>query len=239
MAGDAASVADMRGGAHRAFALALLASILLHALLLAALPRWRAPAEVPAPPPLTARLAEPPAPPALPAMAPVEDARPPPPAAARAPLRRPAPKPAPAAPPVQPVLSELALAPAAPLTPAAPGPVARIDPLPAAPPPADSDALETYRASVNAAATRFKRYPRAAIDNNWEGEVVVLLTIGADGRIAALRVRRSSGYEILDRQALDMFRNAKPFVPLPRELRGREFEVELRAIYSLKDQGSG
>ena len=237
MAGDAARVADMRGGAHRAFALALLASILLHALLLAALPRWRAPAEVPAPPPLTARLAELPAPPVI---APVEEARQAPPAtSARPRVRPPAPKPAPAAPPAQPVLSELALAPPAPLTPAAPGPVARIDPLPAAPPPAESDALETYRASVNAAATRFKRYPRAAIDNNWEGEVVVLLTIGADGRIAALRVRRSSGYEILDRQALDMFRNAKPFVSLPRELRGREFEVELRAIYNLKDQGSG
>jgi len=237
MASDAARVADMRGGANRAFALALLASILLHALLLAALPRWRAPAEVPAPPPLTARLAEPPAPPAI---APVEEARQAPPAiGARPRARRPAPKPAPAAPPVQPVLSEPALAPPAPVTPAAAGPVARIDPLPAAPPPVESDALETYRASVNAAATRFKRYPRAAIDNNWEGEVVVLLTIGADGRIAALRVRRSSGYQILDQQALDMFRNAKPFVPLPRELRGREFEVELRAIYNLKDQGSG
>ena len=243
MAGDAARVADMRGGAHRAFALALLASILLHALLLGALPSWRAPAEVPAPPPLTARLAEAPARPAPAPPAPVsveEDARPAPPAAAaRSPARRPAPKPPPAAPAAQPVASELALAPPAPPAPAAPGPLARIDPLPAAPLPAESNALEIYRASVNAAATRFKRYPRAAIDNNWEGEVVVLLSIGADGRIAGLQVRKSSGYEILDRQALDMFRNAKPFVPVPRALQGREFEIELRAIYSLRDQGSG
>ena len=240
MAGDAARVTDMRGGAHRAFALALFASIVLHALLLGALPSWRAPAEPPAPPPLTARLAEAPAPPAPAPPAPVsaeEDARPAPAAAAaRSPAGRAAPKAPPAAPAAQPVASELALAPPAP---SAPGPVARIDPLPAAPPPAVSDALETYRASVNAAATRFKRYPRAAIDNSWEGEVVVLLSIGADGRIAGLHVRKSSGYEILDRQALDMFRNAKPFVPLPRELRGRDFEVELRAIYSLRDQGSG
>ena len=239
MAGDAARVADMRGGAHRAFALALLASILLHALLLATLPPWRAPADVPAPQPLTARLAEPPAPPAPPASAPVEEARPPPSPAAPRPRRpAPQPQPAPAAPAVQPTVSAPVTPPVVPLAPAAPGPVARIEPQPAAPA-ADSDALESYRASVNAAATRFKRYPRAAIDNNWEGEVVVLLSIDAEGRIAALRVRRSSGYEILDRQALEMFRNAKPFVPLPRALRGREFEVELRAIYSLKDQGSG
>ena len=231
MAGDAARVADMRGGADRAFALALLASILLHALLLGALPSWRAPPELPAPLPLTARLAEAPSAPPAPVSV-EEDARPQPvvPApAARAAPRRAAPQPTPK--PVQPP-------PAAPSAPAAPEPLARLDPLPA-PPPAVSDALETYRASVNAAATRFKRYPRSAIDNNWEGEVVVLMSIGADGRIASLRVRTSSGYEILDRQALDMFRNAKPFVPLPRELRGQEFEVELRAIYSLKDQGSG
>ena len=92
---------------------------------------------------------------------------------------------------------------------------------------------------LNIAAARFKRYPRAAIDNNWEGEVVVLMLIGADGRIASLRVRSSSGYEILDRQALAMFRNSQPFVPIPPELRGRSFELELRAIYGLKDQGSG
>ena len=241
MAGDAARVADMRGGAHRAFALALLASILLHALLLAALPRWRAPAEVPALQPLVAHLAQPEPPPApVPAPAPttVEEGSLPQPPVARPQARRAAAQPTPK--PVQPPAAEPAPPPReAPSVPAVPGPLARIDPQPAAPPPAERDALETYRASVNAAATRFKRYPRAAIDNNWEGEVVVLLTIGADGRIAALRVRRSSGYEILDRQALDMFRNAKPFVPLPRELRGREFEVELRAIYSLKDQGSG
>lgn len=235
MAGNAARVADMRGGADRAFALALLASILLHALLLGVLPSWRAPPAPPAPLPLTARLAEPPAQ--------VEETRPPPPAtpppAARPQPTRAAPRraPPPAAPPALPV----AAAPAPP--PAAPAPaasLARLEPLPAPSAAApDADARERYRAGLNAAATRFKRYPRAAIDNSWEGEVVVLLTIGADGRIAALRLRTSSGYEILDRQALDMFRNAKPFVPLPRELRGVEFEVELRAIYSLKDQGSG
>jgi protein TonB len=237
MAGDAARVADMRGGADRVFALALLASILLHALLLGVLPSGRAPAEQPAPLPLTARLAEEPAPPAP---EPVAEVRKPAPPAAPAPVRRAAPKPAPAPVPVpQPVQLPI-VAPAAPVAPAAAGPLARVEPLPAPSAAApDADARELFRANLNAAATRFKRYPRSAIDNNWEGEVVVLMGIGADGRIASLRVRTSSGYEILDRQALDMFRNAKPFVPLPRELRGQEFEVELRAIYSLKDQDSG
>jgi protein TonB len=145
-----------------------------------------------------------------------------------------------------PVASEAtppAPAPAAAAAPASPGPVARSEPssvaAPAAPPGPDPGALDRYRLQLVTAAARFKRYPRSAIDNNWEGMVVVRMTIGADGRIAALGIKESSGHEVLDRQALDMFRIAKPFVLLPPELAGREFELELRAIYSLKDQPSG
>jgi len=239
MAGDAARVADMRDGANRVFGAALLASILLHALGLALLPSLQSLVVEVArgPQPLVAQLAQPPAP----QPAPIAQPRKPAPGPARPAVRRPAPEAASPL-PVQPPAAEPAPPPpAAPVAPAAPGPVARIEPLPAPPaaPPPEEDARPGYRDRVSDAAARFKIYPRAAIDNGWEGEVVVLMRIGADGRIAGLLVRKSSGYEILDRQALEMFRNAKPFVPLPGALRGREFEVELRAIYNLKDQGSG
>lgn len=245
----------MREGANRSFGLALLASILLHALLLAALPSLRElAAQLPkVPAPLIARLMQ--AEPAPPSSPPVEQAR-----KQSAPEKRPAPPPvakpvpvptpAPIATPVpqvqNPVASEAtppAPAPAAAAAPASPGPVARSEPssvaAPAAPPGPDPGALDRYRLQLVTAAARFKRYPRSAIDNNWEGMVVVRMTIGADGRIAALGIKESSGHEVLDRQALDMFRIAKPFVLLPPELAGREFELELRAIYSLKDQPSG
>ena len=237
MAGAAPPLTGMRHGANRAFGVAVVASILLHALLLAAqLP--------PAPEPLVARLVQivpKPAP-----AAPPEEVRKPPAAQPRPvrerPVARPVPAlqaPAPVAQVERPAVSEPA--PAAPLTLAAPGPVARIEARPpvAVPVGPDPGVLDRYRLQLLTAAARFKRYPRAAIDNNWEGEVVVRMTIGADGMIAALGIKSSSGYEVLDRQALDMFRIAKPFVLLPPELAGREFELELRAIYGLKDQGSG
>lgn len=236
----------MRDGANRAFGYAILASILLHALLLLALPSLRElAAQLPAAPrPLVARLVQ-----ATPPPAPVADVRKPPAPEPRPALPRPiakpaavAPAPTPAPQPPRPVTSEPAPpAPAAPITPAAPGPVARIEPQPAVTALAGPDpgVRDRYRLQIVTAAARFKRYPRSAIDNNWEGEVVVRMTIGADGRIAALGIKSSSGHEILDRQALEMFRIAKPFVLLPPELAGKEFELELRAIYSLKDQGSG
>jgi TonB family protein len=240
MAGDAARVAPVREGAKRSLGVAVLASILLHALLLA-LPVTRELTALtpPEPKPLVARVERLESPPAAPQL-PVREIRTPEPQRS-GPVAKPAPavpQPAPVAPPAAPAPA-LAPAPAP-----APAPVPRIDPSVVATvaPPAsagEAGALERYRQAVTRAAARFKRYPRVAIDNNWEGEVVVLVAIGADGRLASLRVKRSSGFEVLDLQALQMFDNASRFVPLPAELRGRACELELRAIYNLRDQRSG
>ena len=245
MAGAAPPLIPMRDGANRSFGYAILASILLHALLLLALPSLRRLPQ--APMPLNAHLVQ--AQPKPEPVAPVEELRKPPVPEARPVTPRAVAKPAPVpqAPlpepaPLRAVVSEPAPpAPPTPITPAAAGPVARFEPQSAATTPVGPDAgvMDRYRLQILTAAARFKRYPRSAIDNNWEGEVVVRMTIGADGRIAALGIKTSSGHEMLDRQALEMFRIAKPFVQLPPELAGKEFELELRAIYSLKDQASG
>ena len=234
----------MREGANRSLCVAVLASILLHALLLA-LPVTRELSALtpPEPRPLVARVARPESPPAPPQL-PVREIRKPEPQRP-GPVAKPAPaalQPAPVA-PVPPPAAPAALA-LAPAPAPAPAPDPRIDPSVVATvsPPASAvevGALERYRQAVTRAAARFKRYPRVAIDNNWEGEVVVLAAIGADGRLASLRVKRSSGFEVLDLQALQMFDNASRFVPLPAELRGRACELELRAIYNLRDQRSG
>jgi periplasmic protein TonB len=239
----------MREGASRAIGYALLASVALHAIVLATLPSWRQRAAPlpPEPEPLIARverLAPPPAPrppePVRearkpPAPRPKPEPRPPALVAKPAPERAAAPPPALALPPPPEPPVEASPQPAA-----APPPAASAEPgtvAPATPPaPAPADvALQRYQRGVTQAAARFKRYPRVAIDNGWQGEVVVRLAIGANGRIASLAVTAGSGFPVLDSQALDMFRNAKPFVPIPPELRGREFALELRAVYDLRD----
>ena len=120
--------------------------------------------------------------------------------------------------------------------------MAKVDPAPAATPPSaepfDTGSLAQYRLQLISAARKYKRYPRVAMDNNWEGDVVVRMVIGANGMITALSVKTSSGHEVLDQQALEMFKRAKPLVQIPPALRGKEFTIELRAIYSLKDQDS-
>lgn len=233
---------------NRTFGYAVAASAALHAFLLLNLPAWRDSSPPPAEPPLVAHLAEPPtaAPPAPPSPAP-------PPAVPEPAHAKPVPpkrivraKPKPAAKASPPPREESAkeeipgapppaAAPAAPAVsapPAAP-PVAAIAP-PAAPDPAA--ALARFRDGIREVAGRYKRYPRAALDNGWTGDVVVLIDVGASGSVSSIRVKTSSGYEVLDAQALEMFSSAVPQVPVPAALRGRAFSVELRAVYNLRDR---
>ena len=240
---------------NRAFGYAVAASLALHALLLLNLPALRQSAAPLDEPPLVARLVEP-APTAAPSPPPAETLVPPkpPPARRAAPAKPKAkkkprpdepvlqappsaralpPPPAPAPAQEQP-RQEAPAAPAASPPPPAPSAVA-ISP-PAAPAPDRAAVLARFRQDLVAAAVRYKRYPRMALDNGWTGDVLVVMDIDAAGKLSSLRVKTSSGYEILDAQALEMFRKAAPEVAVPPPLRGQRFSVELRAIYSLRDR---
>ena len=94
-----------------------------------------------------------------------------------------------------------------------------------------------YRAEIIMLAERYKRYPRFARDNGWEGKVELSLAIGADGAIASLRVSHGSGFSILDRQALEMIRRAEPQARIPAGLRGKAFDIRVPVIFNLREAG--
>ena len=250
---------------NRTFSYAVLASIVLHGMLLFGVSQRPHPTSLPVElPPLVARLVEPPAPAVLPPAAPpqVEPVKPQPRPrpAARKPVAKPAPAPKPgplAEPPAEAPLVET-VEPAAPApAPVAPPVIARVDPAPQteapaaapAPPPAalppaaakviDPGLVAQYRQQLIGAAGKYKRYPRLAMENNWEGDVVVRMAFGGNGLLAGLSIQSSSGYAVLDQQALEMFRRAAKTVEVPPALRGREFTFEVRAIYNLREEGSG
>ena len=246
---------------QRAFSYAVLASIVLHgALLFGVSQRSRPPLAVAELPPLVARLVEPAAPAPTPLAAPSQPPRPEPEKPKPRPRAAPAPKPVAKAPPA-PVAEPMPEPPAEeaapeersePMVPAPVVPVpeiARADPGPAAPatpqssrmaePAPAAQSLAQYRLQLIGAARKYKRYPRLAMENNWEGDVVVRMAFGGNGLLAGLSIQSSSGYALLDQQALEMFRQAAKTVEVPPALRGREFSFEVRAIYNLRDQDSG
>ena len=55
-----------------------------------------------------------------------------------------------------------------------------------------------------------KRYPTLARTNHWEGKVIVQAIIKADGTVGDVRVAESSGYALLDQEALVVMRKASP-----------------------------
>jgi TonB family protein len=229
---------------NRGLHFAIAASVALHALVLFAFPDLvdtaRRAASIP--PQIIARLMEPepePAPPAAVAAPPVRPEKKTPRMSKPAPvISTPQPEPtpvAPAAPPLSPPVAVDAPAPQP-----APAPVAAVEsqpaPQPAPPPsqPPESLSRDQYRLQLIDEARRHKRYPPLARENNWQGDVRVDLVIAANGR-PTVTLKGSSGYEVLDRQALEMFAVAARSVPLPPGLRGKEFTLELRAVYGLED----
>jgi len=54
-------------------------------------------------------------------------------------------------------------------------------------------------------------YPDRAQRNGWEGQVVVMFSVMQNGRVKDIRIRKSSGYGILDENVLETIRKVEPF----------------------------
>ncbi len=68
--------------------------------------------------------------------------------------------------------------------------------------------------------TERKRYPHEARMNQWEGRVIVRVVINAQGQLLDASVAMGSGYEVLDRAALEAIKESCPLAlsqPLGRE----------------------
>lgn len=98
----------------------------------------------------------------------------------------------------------------------------------------DAGSLDQYRLALISAARRYKRYPAQAMERGWQGKVEIRLVIGGDGRIRSASVRTSSGYGILDQQALDMITKGKTLAQIPAALRGKDFFVDVPVIFDLQ-----
>jgi protein TonB len=58
-------------------------------------------------------------------------------------------------------------------------------------------------------------YPDDAVRRGMQGETVLEFAIDKTGRVSRIRIVKSSGYEILDKNMVATLRMASPFSPLP------------------------
>ncbi len=241
------------GSQNRVLVIGILVSFLVHASLLALFPGMRqGPPAATGPIVMTATIATIAAAPLQKSVeTPPEPERPrpavkPPPEAPKPVLTRPDSAPSATAPrvaePPPPAPVQQASAP-----PSVPAPVnvpraAEAQSVPAAPAPsaapqpdtADRGNLDQFRMALLGAANRYKRYPAIAMEKGWAGKVEIRIIIGTNGMTQSILVKTSSGFELLDRTAIDMVTKAKPMTPIPPALRGREFTVDIPVIFSLQ-----
>lgn len=96
---------------------------------------------------------------------------------------------------------------------------------------ASSGDKEAYGRKVNRHVQRYKRYPEAAARGGMKGAVKVSISIGGSGNLASARVTGSSGYPVLDGEALATVRRAAPY-PKPPAGFGNTARFSLTLRYS-------
>jgi protein TonB len=99
----------------------------------------------------------------------------------------------------------------------------------------DAEGLRAYRIDLARSARAHKRYPVLARERGWTGTAEVRVAVSAEGRARQVLLARSSGHELLDREALAMLSRAAAASPVPESLRGREFAVSLAVTFDLDE----
>jgi periplasmic protein TonB len=97
-----------------------------------------------------------------------------------------------------------------------------------------SAALGQYSGTLGRAIAKHKQYPKIAQIRGWQGECLLDLKIDSSGNVLTANVKESSGFELLDKQALEMVNKASPFPTPPDALRGRSFNITVPVSFKLE-----
>jgi protein TonB len=95
------------------------------------------------------------------------------------------------------------------------------------------DVLQSFAEAVRRKIESKKRYPIAAQRVGIEGRTGIKMTILKDGRLQKVEIVKPSGYEILDRAALQSVRDAAPFPPIPKEMGRDEIQMSIHLVFKI------
>lgn len=97
--------------------------------------------------------------------------------------------------------------------------------------------IAAYQAMLSALRSRIERdirYPGIARANGWQGTVLLVARMDGGGHLLGTLVRRSSGYETLDRAAASLLRKIMKGAPVPNPLR-QPVSIEIPIVYELRN----
>jgi protein TonB len=99
---------------------------------------------------------------------------------------------------------------------------------------ADPQAVAAWMHALELALQQHKQYPEAARSERAEGSVTLRLTLGSNGDVLDVTVLASSGFDQLDKAALDLVAAAGPFPAPPALSANGQLKIRIPVDYSLK-----
>ena len=98
----------------------------------------------------------------------------------------------------------------------------------------DSEAMLRYQDMVKQRIESARRYPAWAKRQGIEGIVHINFTVLSNGVSRDIKVARSSGFTILDKEAARNVKRANPFPPIPENIKTSSIKMDVSIVYTLK-----
>lgn len=94
------------------------------------------------------------------------------------------------------------------------------------------DAVPNWKSALVARLERYKRYPPEAQSRAETGVTQLAFSVDRSGGVHHARVVRSSGSNVLDREAVALAERASPMPPPPAEITGAQIPIEVPIRYN-------
>lgn len=90
-----------------------------------------------------------------------------------------------------------------------------------------------YQDSIKQKIQANKKYPRWALRVKHQGSVRIIFDVLPSGMIKDLNLIQSSGFEELDKEALEAVKRASPFANFPEVLKEDQIRIEVDIVFAI------
>jgi len=94
-------------------------------------------------------------------------------------------------------------------------------------------AMLRYQDMIKQRIEAYRRYPNWAKKQGFEGIVSLTFTVLSTGQVQDIKIIQSSGFNILDKEAVATIKRASPFPPIPKEVKRPWVRIEVSIAFVL------
>jgi len=99
--------------------------------------------------------------------------------------------------------------------------------------PFPAEIFYNYQTYIKQKIQQSKKYPLEAKRNGWEGVVPITFLVNKNGDISIVAMLSSSGFDVLDLEAMNTIKRIMPLEPIPAELNIESFKMKVSIVFAL------